>query len=420
MDIEKSFLSKMITTGSVGESIDLGVTTSLFTEFTKPVYEWAVEFFGKHKQSPGVEALSIDHPDFFIEDTPEPLTFYIQALRDKFVFNAVAGGLRESATLLGEKKPNEAADSMRKALLEADTTIEDDEDIDWCEDPEDRIALYEKRAEDGGIIGIETPWASLSQVIQGLQNQHLIMIMAQTKVGKSWALTLLALHGWLDGHKPLLVSREMTVAEFGMRLDAVHFKLPLSGIRDGKLTSDELERWKKGAKKLKDHERFSIVGGSRGGASYITAKIRKHSPAFVLVDGLYLLEDERGASSDWLRISNISRDLKLTCRRENVPIIVTSQLNNDDDIARSKAIAQDADVIIKLKQTSEQKQSGVMELHITHHRHGKTGVITSEWNLDTMSFKEIDSFHSPSSVPEKTENKRDKISLNLIDNPLDF
>jgi hypothetical protein len=88
------------------------------------------------------------------------------------------------------------------------------------------------------------------------------------------------------------------------------------------------------------------------GVTWLQAKVRQYKPDIVFVDGLYLMNDDRGSkkTADWQRVMHISRDIRQMILENRVPVIATMQANRAaaknnaaelDEIAFADAVGQD-------------------------------------------------------------------------------
>ena len=74
------------------------------------------------------------------------------------------------------------------------------------------------------------------------------------------------------------------------------------------------------------------------GVMSIASKIDQYKPDIVMIDGMYLLNDDQKGDSRWERITNVSRDLKKLAQQKRVPIIATTQFNRATDETRVERV----------------------------------------------------------------------------------
>lgn len=134
------------------------------------------------------------------------------------------------------------------------------------------------------------------------------------------------------------------------------------------------------------------------GVSNVNAKIQQHKPDVVFIDGVYLMEDDRGAEQDWLRVAHITRDLKMLAKSNKIPICINSQADRTtsnktgpelDNIGFSSAIGHDSDVVLSLFRDEEMLEDREMKVKILKQREGVTGSVMLNWDFSTMDFSAI-------------------------------
>ena len=130
----------------------------------------------------------------------------------------------------------------------------------------------------------------------------------------------------------------------------------------------------------------------------VAAEIEKHKPDIVLIDGVYLMEDDQGAKDDWLRVAHITRDLKKLAKRAKIPIFINTQADKNTSkktgpelgsIMYTQAIGQDSDCILALYRDEVMMADREMCVKVLKQREGVTGKVTMNWDFSTMNFDEI-------------------------------
>ena len=164
-----------------------------------------------------------------------------------------------------------------------------------------------------------------------------ISIVSRPAVGKTFMLVVFAEYAWANGLNVLFINNEMSEEQIGKRFDAVHFKLPYKEFRAG-LLPDELEkRYFEGLQELEGENPIWVISDVSGVMS-IASKIDQYKPDIVMIDGMYLLNDDQKGDSRWERVTNVSRDLKKLAQQKRVPIIATTQFNRATDETRVERV----------------------------------------------------------------------------------
>lgn len=225
-------------------------------------------------------------------------------------------------------------------------------------------------------------------------------------VHNTWVETILAHYAHKQRYRVLFFSKEMAHQEIFERLDAVYAKVPFQDLRRGQLPGhlekmffDSLD-----VLAMDPVELWCVSDDEGQGVSGIDAKIARYHPDIVFIDGLYLTSDDLHGRGRVEQLANISRAVKLTARRRNIPIIASSQLNRDAEgdkkkgdnlgsIAWGDALAQDADIVIELFQNKQMRESVPQHLFgaTTKFRQGGGAQWrkTVTWDMENMNFEEL-------------------------------
>jgi replicative DNA helicase len=231
---------------------------------------------------------------------------------------------------------------------------------------------YDLIATSGGITGIPYPWDILNEDTQGMHPGHLIIFYGRPKNLKSWVALVIATNAYMKGQRVLVWSNEMSGMEVLRRVACIIAKVDYDKFKKAKLDPASKKKVFEILKCLKDEELAKGVYGHQSafmatrpspeysGVSSLAAKIREFDPDLVIVDGLYLMKDDRSKirTVDWKSIAHISQDLKRAAGQYNIPIIGVTQANRQADkdpkkadlveLAYADALAQDCDLCIRV------------------------------------------------------------------------
>ena len=134
------------------------------------------------------------------------------------------------------------------------------------------------------------------------------------------------------------------------------------------------------------------------GVIALEQRVRELNPGLILVDGVYLMDDDQNAKDDWLRVAHITRDLKKLAKRLHKPIVINSQLDENTgkkvspklgDIKYTQAIGQDSDVVIFLYRDEAMLNDREMCAKVGKNREGENGTVTLNWDFTCMNFSDI-------------------------------
>lgn len=232
---------------------------------------------------------------------------------------------------------------------------------------------YETLAQAGGVTGIPYPWDILNEDTQGMHPGQLIIFYGRPKNLKTWVALVVATYAYLKGMRVLVWTNEMSGMEVLRRVACIIAKVDYDKFKKAKLDPATRDRVFQIIRCIRDEElaKSSNTGHmpafmatqpspESSGVSSLQAKIRDFQPDLVVVDGLYLMKDDRSKTRtvDWKSIAHISQDLKRTASQFKIPIIGVTQANRQADkdpkkadlieLAYADALAQDCDLCMRV------------------------------------------------------------------------
>ena len=419
-DIEKGFISKLIETGDILLVKEKQINSSYFNAENKRIFSFIEKYYLEHGSIPTERVLNIDFPYYKLErytkenicGTEESLLHWCNEVRKKKKHNKIADIVESMAENLQSKDSEKAYELMKKGVLYIENEVEETSSVDITQDVESRKKMYLDKKKSKGLMGITTGIDSLDNITLGNEKETLTVIIAKTGIGKSFLTFLLGAYAQINGYRVLQFTTEMSTEMVRDRYEALLFSMIVgdfnySRFKKGRLYPNEEEQY---FEFLDTHlpRLEPLIIEQAIGVSSVSAKIDQYKPDLVLIDGIYLMEDERGSKEDWLRITHITRDLKILAKRKKLPIIGNSQADSQtskktgpelENIGYSKAIGQDADKIWALFQDDQMRTDKEMKIKVLKNREGTLGSITMNWDFTVMNF---DSIYS--NTEEKEEN----------------
>jgi len=255
---------------------------------------------------------------------------------------------------------------------------------------------------------LPTGFPKLDRVTGGLKRGAVTVIGARTRVGKSaFAMTLAQVNA-TRGVPVIVYSYEMTEEQIEDRVLASQSRVELGKILHGLQSHEDEQRM---AHACERHLPITVdchAGDIRQVGLRLRSWMRSHGrpDALVIVDYAQLVEGtkERGISREQ-EVASISRAVKRLAQREQVPIVLLSQLNRKADsggeprladLRESGAIEQDADVVILLHRPEVDARSdeeraklrGLATAIVAKNRQGPTTTIPLLFDGPFTTFRE--------------------------------
>lgn len=250
------------------------------------------------------------------------------------------------------------------------------------------------RVEAGRARGISTGWSDLDRLTGGWGPGQLITVGSRPAIGKTTILVNCATSAALDGVPVLLVSLEESRHEVLNRIMAAQAGVGLSRLRDGTRLEEDWDKLAKAASRVSDMPLHITDDGHLkvpGIRAELRAKRRARETPYglVVVDYAQLMASGGRAESRQVDVSDLFRELKLTAREFDTPVLVGSQLNRGPeqrsnhrpvlaDLRDSGAVEQDSDVVILLYRErvyDEAAADDTIELRVAKDRLGETGTV---------------------------------------------
>jgi replicative DNA helicase len=242
---------------------------------------------------------------------------------------------------------------------------------------DETLQEIEKRAVSPGVTGIRFDLEKLDREIDGVQPGELCVISGQTSSGKS-ALALQALLCTAQAGKgTALFSLEMPGTQTVERMFAAEGEIPMKALRVGLFSESQWAKLRQSAQRLKGHP-IHIEGDGVYSITTILDRCRllkaKHDIELVVVDYLQLVHSSLTRREDTREreVADVSRRLKALAAELKVSVMALSQLNDKGLLRESRAIGQDADIVLKIEE-SESEDASDVDIVIEKHRSSARG-----------------------------------------------
>jgi replicative DNA helicase len=345
------------------------ITTAFFLDpENAAVFDWIREHWSKYGSSPSEDAFRREYGDTLIE-TPEPLAYYIDELRDQRRYALLLDTLDAIKEPLDNQDTEIAVKLLATGLEGLHQEVTELLDTDMVDNLEEQMAAYRQLATNPGIAGWPTGFPSMDKATWGLQKSQLVTLVGLQKVKKSMLLMCMNIAAHNAGATTMFISFEMTDQEQRTRHDALRAGISLTHLQHPAAMEDW--EWKKLSRMMHTVEGMQHMWlihdpGRTTTVSAIAAKIALHRPDVVFIDGTYLMDSEEDVPQGSPQaLTSITRALKQLASRTEIPIVQTTQalswkakrgVLSLDSIGYSSSFAQDSDVIFGVEEVKEDGQ----------------------------------------------------------------
>jgi replicative DNA helicase len=348
--------------------------------------------------------MKANHPDYrflLIEETFESLVDEVRKSRKLAIMQET---LARAVDAYDAEDPELAASIMSKGLQQTASELPNSLDTDLSKTGLERLERYRKLAEQPeGLKGLPTGISVIDKATGGgLQPKQLVIIAGPPKAGKSTLLLLIAMCCHAFGVKPLFIGFEMTNEEQESRHDAIGSKVSHTKLQQGRLPDKDWDRLDKFVRTTNNMHSFIMSSDTNSVTtlSGVAAKIDEYRPDVVLIDGVYLMDDENGeAKGSPQALTNLTRGLKRLGQNSDLCIVGTTQVLASKmsptkgiiltSVGYSSSFGQDADALIGVA-SDENTGPNVNRINVVASRHCAPCDTLVEWDWDTPMFYEYE------------------------------
>ncbi|MFA4907236.1 MAG: DnaB-like helicase C-terminal domain-containing protein [archaeon] len=237
---------------------------------------------------------------------------------------------------------------------------------------------------------IPTGFDDLDALIEGLRKSDVIIVGAKTSIGKTLFALNVALHVLKSGFPVGLISLEMSKNQIAKRLICANERIDGTKIRPKRIDDYTYKRYVHGIENLQKLPLY-IQDLPSGKVFQILAQadylVKVHGIRLLIIDYLQLFSGGKSENRN-LELAGISRAIKNFALKNQIPVMVLSQVNRKSgdsgmpsmsELRDSGAIEQDADICLLLNRTSEAQKDGttteILQVKVAKNRHGSTGEI---------------------------------------------
>lgn len=407
MDIGNGLVTKIVDEGKLNEATRSGITPDLLDNDSGAVFNYINRHFTQYKSVPSRDAVQKAFPNFEFSTYTEPLEYFIETIKDTYRRNVLDEAISEAASLyVDDTKAAEGV--LRSALSTLHTTQQSFKDIDLAESALDRRDQYLARKQNPGADGILSNWSKLDYQTLGWHEEEFIVLVGEKYIGKSWAITWLAVQAMLQGENVLIATREMGQYAIARRFDAIYSQVCFDSLRRGELSNVEEERYKEKMEELHNSSHhLTIARQGIDSVQDIQTKAVETDATIVFADSVYLwdAESRQGKQENEVkRRMDVSHKCKEIATGLGIPVIVSVQAGRKkvksktpdlDDIEWSNAFSQDADAVFFLDKDELDRELHRAHIWLLKSRDGDLADFFINQDFTYMDFKERDDESAP-------------------------
>lgn len=250
--------------------------------------------------------------------------------------------------------------------------------------------------QDGRKIGLPYGISDLDAVTCGMRPGNVTIIAAASGVGKSTLALNAAVTAAKAGAQVMFSSLEMSSTELMQKIAAAEGRLPMHHLtQQGGLTADDWKTVERLGRELFRTLPLRVYrpdsAALRDIESAARACVRADGLDLLVVDYLQLVEIEQARNiTREQAVAAVSRGLKNLSVQLDCHVIALSQLNEDGMMRESRAIKNDASVVIKIERPDmnepESPRAGEVDLVIEKNRFGPRATVSAAAQMHYSRF----------------------------------
>ena len=404
MDLEQYFISAVLGSKDIQTVIDQKITGDYIQDDDhRRVFNFIQDHYRKYGQVPLISSIRANFPTYSVIKVDHTLDYYCDEIRLSYLHEELLVTMADMQEALEERRPREALQLLQRSLSDLthiDTVTVDENFIsDW----EKRLEMYEELRERGSALrGFPTGFPSIDRATQGLQEEQFIVLIGLPKAGKSTLLLVIGKNAHQAAAKVLLIGFEMTNQEQGSRYDSIVAEIDHRKLLTGQITGADIKKLETLGRQREAMRDFisSTDVASATTVSGIASKIDQYKPSIVLIDGLYLMDDEEGEpKGSSAALTNITRGLARLAKQKRVNIVGTTQVLASKvsratgvtaaSVGYSSSFAQDCHVMIAVE-AGDEEEPNIQKLKVLLSRSGPKVECEIDWDWSTGTFEEIE------------------------------
>lgn len=428
MDAERALVAKAIHTGAIDSLVAQGISPDHFADKNaREVWEFAVAHNRKHRKPPSLAATRkwIDDKNrkekegfhYTVDIVEDALSYvteeFIRAAKRRFAVEA----MRDLSDSIDDDEKVEDIEGQFLEKARELAQLVPSARVQRFSEMSERIAKYEERKKEGITeIGIPTGIPDFDSLMMGVQPHEYVSIVGWQGTGKSTLLQFYFFQAYLAGYTPMLFSLEMEGEALYRKWDTMATNFEYRALKAMDLPGADKKKWEAWAERAAKAKNDIIVIDdiNKCTVDKVYAETVRYKPDLVGVDYVSLMDAPRSAgSSMWERVTYLTRSLKQNARGLKIPVYAVAQTNAASaeggadlaNIAYSRSIGQDSDVVFGLFQDPEMKETAQMDVRLLKLRDGPTTTVNMHWDMSTMTFRprtEKDLFKAAKDADAKT------------------
>ena len=399
-DNEYRLVSKVILDRNIIPVLEQGIKDDwIVDDDLRRVWKFVREHYANYREVPTAVAVNDNFPNFKTLKVEDSLDYLVDKMVEFRRRTMTRRGVEAVVESLNHNDHEAALLEMSKAItLVNEQGVVGTTHLDVSKNPDIFCEEYQN-VQGHKLLGVPTGFEKIDEATAGFQGGQLITVIAPPKTGKSQIALRMAANVHVAGMTPMFQSFEMNNHEQALRFNAMSAHISTARLRQGKLTTEEEDRFLEHIDAMKVAKPFHFVDAVGGlTVDSLIAKAEQLTPDILFVDGVYLMLDQvTGEANTPQALTNITRGLKRVAQKLDIPVIITTQTLlwkmkggkvSADSIGYSSSFFQDSDVILGLDPVEADEE--LPSLRVVQSRNSAPTETAITWKWDTGCFHDAD------------------------------
>ena len=423
-DLEQKLLAKLTDVKQISRVYERGLRADVFVDPKNRVaFEWMIDYWLEANMSmaPTWLVMETEFPALHLspstEDNEVSTDWLIDHLKRRHVQNQAQKLLIEAAETLDADPLYTIGQLWRDAYSLSETTIPRSSRANMA----DPVNIAERRRllaarRDNADVGVPFGMQMLDDHTRGILPGELAIVVARTKVGKSFLLCKSAIQAHLAGRKPIVFTLEMSNPEMWDRIDAFASGVSYTQIQSGLIIPTQEEALHRAQEALAARGDLHVERPPRGERTVkaMIARARQVGADIVYIDQLSFIDSDHRYTGDRAVTSkqyDLIQELKDEVSSDSagkLPCLMAVQHNREatksgrssggrgalETIANSDMIGQTVDMALGLWRNEDMRNNNQMGIDIMGSRRCDNESWMMTWRLDDRTEVEIqDVYH---------------------------
>jgi replicative DNA helicase len=397
LDAERLLIAKCAHSGQVERLIQEGVRTEQFLDpELGGIWDFLVNHFRKYKAAPSFAVIKERFPNHNFEIVTDSLDYVRDRFRDDVRYRVAVDTVRDLAKHVDEHGAGDFDAIMMEAARRVAQAVPSGR-VGRLSDMQKRIEAYDKALAEGVVKGIQMGIPMFDKVTLGVQPHEYVSVVGWQGTGKSTLVQWLIFNAYAQGKTSLYISLEMEIEALFRKWDTMCTNFEYHALKALELSPKDRQKWEEAAARVAKgpHDIIALDDVVGCNVDKIYAETVRYEPDMVAIDYITLMETSRSiGQSMWEKVTYITQALKQQARTLKIPVYGVAQTNINsaqegaalDNIAYSRSIGQDSDLVLGLFQNEGMRENSQMQVRLLKNRDGAIRSADLLWEMETMKF----------------------------------